>query len=160
MAMARFLCLCCFALTTLVAAYKEHATMPPVHIPYQAPNTLLSHFAAARRAQDAVIIEQIRNTASIYPLIIDSQAFDQLTLVFTQDVWANYSTGVGVLDGIANVTAALSASLEYVETQHHLGTQVIDIDPSGSYARSLTYYRAVHFRKGQMGVAPAGTVRS
>ncbi|KAJ7738400.1 hypothetical protein B0H16DRAFT_1214683, partial [Mycena metata] len=90
---------------------------------------------------------QIRNTLSLYPLIIDGKAFDHLDLVFTQDVYANYSAPLGVINGTDALGVVLQQSLAPVDSQHLLGTCVVqflvDVD-----ARTVTYFQVSHFGKG------------
>ena len=49
----------------------------------------------------------IHQTLNTYPLAIDSKDFGLLSQVFTNDVIANYSTGVGVLQGLTAVEEGL-----------------------------------------------------
>ncbi|KAF5856718.1 hypothetical protein ETB97_007001 [Aspergillus alliaceus] len=96
--------------------------------------------------QDTTAIQQ---TLSLYPFIIDSGEWDQLGRVLHPDIWANYSSYVGILQGIDNVEAALKRALAHVTSQHALSTQVIDVAPDGLTAHSLTYYLATHWGKGK-----------
>ncbi|OCL11105.1 hypothetical protein AOQ84DRAFT_353204 [Glonium stellatum] len=89
----------------------------------------------------------IRQTLSAYPFAIDSKNFDALTNFFTEDVIANYSTPINVLNGLNAVKTALSASLASVHTQHALTTQLINIDGPQT-ASSKTYFTASHFGLG------------
>ena len=54
--------------------------------------------------------DSIRNTIARYPLAVDSKEFSTLSAVFTDDAYADYGQGVGVLEGLATIEAALSAS--------------------------------------------------
>lgn len=54
-------------------------------------------------------ILSIKNTLSLYPLAIDGKDFSLLASVFTTDAVANYSTGVGVLDGLDQIETGLAA---------------------------------------------------
>ncbi|KAK5113607.1 hypothetical protein LTR85_010836 [Meristemomyces frigidus] len=94
-------------------------------------------------SDDWVAIHHVLNT---YPLAIDGKNFALLSHVFTQDVVANYNTGVGVLQGLGAVEAGLQESLAPVSTQHAFTTTVIDIH--GQTANSTTYYTASHFGHG------------
>lgn len=89
----------------------------------------------------------IKRTLSAYPFAIDSKDFDALANVFTEDVVANYSAPINVLDGLDAVKSALSASLAPVHTQHALTTQLIDLDGPQT-ASSKTYFTASHFGQG------------
>ena len=53
----------------------------------------------------------VKQTLSAYPFAIDSKDFDALANVFTEDVVANYSAPINVLDGLDAVKSALSARL-------------------------------------------------
>ncbi|KAK4546749.1 hypothetical protein LTR36_001481 [Oleoguttula mirabilis] len=79
-------------------------------------------------------------------IAIDSKEFALLGDVFTQDVVANYGSGVGVLQGLSAVERGLQESLAPVTTQHALSTTVIDV--YGSSANSTTYFTASHFGRG------------
>jgi hypothetical protein len=96
---------------------------------------------------DAGTIEAIRNTLAIYPFAIDGKNFDALSKVFTADATANYSAPLNVLHPLTSIQSTLKASLECVTTQHLYGTQWIDV-LSPTTARSITYFRAAHFGKG------------
>jgi hypothetical protein len=97
---------------------------------------------------DAGTIEAIRNTLAIYPFAIDGKNFDALSKVFTTNAVANYSAPLNVLTPLSSIQSVLETSLACVTTQHLLGTQWIDI-LSPITARSVTYFRAAHFGKGQ-----------
>lgn len=141
-----FLCCSLLAIAPQTSATHEH-NRPPSLIPYEPLSTLPSLLESARSPHDPDIIEQIRNSMALYPLIIDSKTFPSLSLIFAKDIQANYSTGLGVLIGLENVIATLQTNLKNVSTQHQLGTQVILVQPGGNLARSVTYYRAAHFKK-------------
>ncbi|KAL8789663.1 MAG: hypothetical protein Q9195_006716 [Heterodermia aff. obscurata] len=114
--------------------------IPPSSLPTAYPNSLT--------AQNPTLDLQIRNTLSHYPLAIDGKNFSALSLVFTQDVVANYSAPLGVLTGLASLMSTLETSLAPVRTQHALSTEVIEILEGESTARSLTYVTATHFGMG------------
>lgn len=97
---------------------------------------------------DAGSIEAIRNTLAIYPFAIDGKNFDALSKVFSADVVANYSAPLNVLTPLSSIQSVLKESLACVTTQHLYGTQWIDI-LSPTTARSVTYFRAAHFGKGE-----------
>lgn len=97
---------------------------------------------------DAGTIEAIRNTLAIYPFSIDGKNFDALSKVFTTDAVANYSAPLNVLTPLSSIQSVLETSLACVTTQHLLGTQWIDV-VSPVTAKSVTYFRAAHFGKGE-----------
>lgn len=96
---------------------------------------------------DAGTIEAIRNTLALYAFAIDGKDFDSLSKVFTTDAVANYSAPLNVLSPLSSIQSVLSTSLACVTTQHALGTQRIDV-LSPVTAKSVTYYHATHFGKG------------
>ncbi len=61
---------------------------------------------------------------------------------------ANYSAPIGVVRGLGGVEGALESSLEKVGTQHALSTGVVEVDEGGGRGRSVTYYTASHFGRG------------
>lgn len=96
---------------------------------------------------DAGTIEAIRNTLAIYAFAVDGKDFDALSKVFTTDAIANYSAPLNVLTPLETIQSVLSTSLGCVTTQHLYGTQRIDV-LSPITAKSVTYFRAAHFGKG------------
>ncbi|KAJ5960016.1 uncharacterized protein N7479_007166 [Penicillium vulpinum] len=98
---------------------------------------------------DAGTIEAIRNTLAIYAFAIDGKDFGALDKVFTSDAVANYSAPLNVLTPLSTIKSVLGTSLACVTTQHHLGTQRIDV-LSPITAKSVTYFRAAHFGKGDL----------
>ncbi|KAJ7120811.1 hypothetical protein C8R44DRAFT_736536 [Mycena epipterygia] len=66
------------------------------------------------------------------------KGLDHLDLVFTRDVYANYSAPLGILNG----TVTLAATL-----QHLLGTCVVPFLGKDD-ARTVTYFQASHFGRG------------
>ena len=109
---------------------------------------LPSTYSVATHPQDPIALEQIRNTLALYPLAIDGKNFAALDLVFSQDVVANYSAPLNVLTPLSIVQSVLQKSLAFVQTQHKLSTQVIEIMPHDCQAMSLTYFEATHFGQG------------
>lgn len=99
---------------------------------------------------DAGTIEAIRNTLAIYAFAVDGKDFDALSKVFTTDAIANYSAPLNVLTPLKTIQSVLSKSLGCVTTQHLYGTQRIDV-LSPITAKSVTYFRAAHFGKGDKG---------
>lgn len=67
---------------------------------------------------DWVAIHQVLNT---YPLAIDGKDFALLSQVFTEDVVANYGTGLGVLQGLSAVEAGLQERCANASTQAFIG---------------------------------------
>lgn len=118
---------------------------PPTPI---SPSSLPTAYPGSLTAQDPALDLQIRNTLSHYPLAIDGKNFPTLSLVFTQNVVANYSAPLGVLTGLASVISMLEASLAPVRTQHALSTEVVEILEGETEARTLTYVTATHFGVG------------
>ena len=96
--------------------------------------------------QDASSIEAIRNTLALYAFAIDGQNFAALGESLATNIVANYGPPLGVLTPLSTIATTLSAALQCVTTQHHLGTQLIQIRSLTS-AFSITYYRALHFGK-------------
>ncbi|KAK5953612.1 hypothetical protein OHC33_005556 [Knufia fluminis] len=102
---------------------------------------------------DVTSIEAIRQTMALYALAIDGRNFEALRKVFTIDTRANYSDPIGVLNGVQAIIDTLPPGLaNFVSTQHHLGTQYIDICSPNS-AVSVTYFQATHFFTPYNGVA-------
>ena len=131
--------------TTLgVIADSSPPALPPAIPPFSLPTS----YPGSLTAQNPAIELQIRNTLSHYPLAIDGKNFPSLSLVFTQDVIANYSAPLNVLTGLASVMSTLEASLAPVNTQHALSTQVVEILNGGTEAKTLTYVTATHFGVG------------
>ena len=52
----------------------------------------------------------IHQTLHTYPLAIDSKDFSLLSRIFTEDVIADYSSGLGVLQGLSTVEETLEAA--------------------------------------------------
>jgi hypothetical protein len=71
---------------------------------------------------DSTAVISLQQTLALYPLAIDSKNFAALDQVFAPDIVANYSTGVGVLNGLPMVISVLNANLVPVLTQHDLTT--------------------------------------
>lgn len=104
-------------------------------------NDLATLFPNSSGPQDAADFVQIRNTAMLYPLVIDGKNFGALGNLFTQDVVANLSQGP-VINGLQALNGALAASVATVASHHNLGTQYINIASSGCSAESITYFHA------------------
>ena len=104
----------------------------------------LANPSGPQRPDDFV---QIRNTAMLYPLIIDGKDFGAFSNLFTQNVVANLSQGP-VINGLPALEGALAASVAKVDSHHNLGTQYINIDNDGCTAESVTYFHASLLGKG------------
>jgi len=132
----------------------EQSTFPTTNViePYSLPVA----YPLSLKSQDAGIQDQIRNTLAHYPLAIDGKNFDALDLVFTEDAVANYSAPLNVLRGLSQIQFVLKQSLAPVLSQHAYGTQVIEILEGSRSAKSVTYYTASQFGRGNK----TGKVRS
>ena len=103
--------------------------------------------------------ESIHQVLNTYPLAIDSKDFGLLAKVFTEDAFANYTGVLSNLNGLAAIQSGLSASVANVDSQHLLGTTLIDIEPplyphggpynkpsgGGDHAKSTMYFQATLF---------------
>ncbi|KAL3463456.1 hypothetical protein BJX64DRAFT_287474 [Aspergillus heterothallicus] len=136
---------------TAPATLRNSASATPSAQPQPQPYPLASlpSLFPPRADPDPTPIESIRQTLALYPLAIDSKNFSSLSLIFAPDAVANYSAPLGVLTGLPEIESVLNASLACVTTQHSLGTQVINV-LSHEMARSVTYYTAAHFGKGDL----------
>lgn len=110
--------------------------------------SLPTSFPRAQSLQDAVALEQIRNTLGLYPLSIDGKNFDALEHVFTPDAVANYSAPFSVLRSLPTIKATLKKVLAPVDSQHMYGTQVVEIRHGGCEAAAVTYFTANQFGRG------------
>lgn len=89
----------------------------------------------------------IQNTLALYPIYLDSKNFGGFTSIFTPNVSADYSTSIGVLNGIPEIQSTLSAALANVTTQHSLTTQYFEVIGAGQ-ANTTSYFVAAHFGMG------------
>ncbi|KAJ5163202.1 uncharacterized protein N7500_005032 [Penicillium coprophilum] len=138
----RFLSLCTLSLGVASSAVASTTSgVAPIEI-----SSLASSYTS-KPYTDAGTVEAIRNTLALYAFAIDGKDFDALSKVFTTDAVANYSAPLNVLTPLKNIQSVLDTSLACVTTQHMFGTQRIDV-LSPSTAKSVTYYRAAHFGKG------------
>ncbi len=71
---------------------------------------------------DSKVVLSLQQTLALYLLAIDSKSFVALDQVLAQDVVANYSAPLGVLNGLLTVESVLQTSLAPVLTQHSLST--------------------------------------
>lgn len=93
----------------------------------------------------------IQKTLSLYPICIDGQRFDKLSLIFAADATANYpGFPVPILSSLDSIASALENSLEKVTTQHALTTQVINVKANGKEAESVTYFSVNYFGTGDL----------
>ena len=92
--------------------------------------------------------EQIHRTLNLYPLAIDRKDFSLLSSVFTSHAFANYTGPLANLNGLSAISTGLAASVAHVDSQHLLGTTVIDIDSNGKRANSTQYFQASLFGQG------------
>jgi ketosteroid isomerase-like protein len=107
----------------------------------------LALFAAGDVFQNPVDIDSIRHTLALYSFSLDSKNFDGLGSVFTPDAVADYSQPIGVLHGLSEIQATLSAALARLKTQHSLTTQHIKL-LGHRRANATTYVIASHFGVG------------
>lgn len=106
-------------------------------------------YAPAAYPQPASIIAQIVNTLALYPLAIDGGNFSALSLVFTEDVVADYPVaGLGILTPLSVLEQGLAAASANTNSQHAYGTQIVEITGEGQ-AKSSTYFTATLFGKGK-----------
>ena len=139
----KLLSLCALSVAAVTSVLASTTTyVPPIDL------STLADGCTPEVYTDAGSIEAIRNTLAIYPFAIDGKNFDALSKVFTTDAVANYSAPLNVLTPLSSIQSVLESSLECVTTQHLYGTQWIDV-VSPLAARSVTYFRAAHFGKGQ-----------
>ena len=149
-----FMLLACISLLFLTNALSEITISCPSNgsLPSNTSAVGMADLPAAYSGvtypQDPTVVEEIRNTLALYPLAIDGKDFASLDLIFTQDIVANYSAPLDVLTPLSGVQLALQNSLAYVQTQHKLSTQLIEVMPDGCQAKSLTYLEATHFGQG------------
>ena len=106
-------------------------------------------YASTAYPQSTRDLAQIINTLALYPLAIDGQNFSALSLVFTQDVIADYPVGgIGAVESLPVLEQAITTASQYTTSQHSHGTQLVKITSKG-HAKSLTYFTATLFGKGK-----------
>jgi hypothetical protein len=93
------------------------------------PIALAATFTAAR-SWPPIMPEDpsagIRNVLAHYCIILDTKTYSNLSLVYTQDAFANFMTiGLGLLNGLPAIEAAMNASLYGIPTQHAMTTSYI-----------------------------------
>lgn len=116
---------------------------------YIAPFDLPTIYAASTSGQDAAAANEIRNTLALYPIAIDGKNFDILSEVFADDIIANYTITLGVLTSVPAIAKGIQAAVQFVTTQHQLGTQAIDVREGSCEAKSVSYFTATHFGQGR-----------
>lgn len=89
--------------------------------------------------------EKIHQTLDTYPLAIDRKDFSLLSQVFAPNAFADYTGALSNLTGLPAIEAGLAASVAGVNSQHLLGTTVIDIHGHNGTANSTTYFQATLF---------------
>lgn len=134
-------------MVTLFASSSSASTTTalPAAIP---SSSWTAAYALAACPQPATEIAQIVNTLALYPLAVDGGNFSALSLVFTEDVLADYPVaGIGLLTPLSVLEQALAAASANTHSQHAYGTQIVEITGEGQ-AKSLTYFTATLFGKG------------
>ena len=91
--------------------------------------------------------ESIHQTIHTYPRAIDSKDFALFSEVFAPNAFANYTGDLSSLNGLSAIRKGLAASVANVDSQHLLGTTVIDIHSDRTSANSTTYFQASLFGK-------------
>ena len=136
-----------FMVTAFASLSSASTTTPlPPAIP---SSSWAAAYAPAAYPQPATIIAQIVNTLALYPLAIDGGNFSALSLVFTEDVVADYPVaGLGILTPLSVLEQGLAAASANTTSQHAYGTQIVEITGEGQ-AKSLTYFTATLFGKGK-----------
>ena len=126
-----------------LSSFAQNNPIAPIPI-YAVPTS----YPLSLTRQDADLQDQIRNTLAHYPLALDGKNFAALNLIYTADAVVNYSAPLNVLTGLPQIEAVVEQTLRAVLTQHSYGTQVIEIEKGKTRARSVTYFTATHFGKG------------
>ena len=136
-----------FMVTLFVSSSSAFTTTAlPTAIP---SSSWTAAYALAAYPQPATDIAQIVNTLALYPLAVDGRNFSALSLVFTQDVVADYPiAGLGVLTPLSVLEQGLAAASANTNSQHAYGTQIVEIMEEGQ-AKSSTYFTATLFGKGK-----------
>ena len=127
-----------------ISAPASMTTALPAAIP---SSSWTAAYASAAYPQPATDIAQIVNTLALYPLAIDGRNFSALSLVFTEDVIADYPiAGLGILTPLTMLERSIVAASVNFNSQHAYGTQIVEITGEGQ-AKSLTYVTATLFGK-------------
>ena len=126
--------------------YASATTALPTAIP---PSSWTAAYVSAAYPQSATDIAQIVNTLALYPLAVDGGNFSTLSLVFAEDVIADYPiAGLGILTPLTMLEQSIVAASANFSSQHAYGTQIVEITGEGR-AKSLTYVTATLFGKGK-----------
>ena len=113
------------------------------------PSSWTAAYVSAAYPQSATDIAQIVNTLALYPLAVDGGNFSALSLVFTEDIIADYPIAeLGILTPLTMLEQSIVAASANFNSQHVYGTQIIEITGDGQ-AKSLTYVTATLFGKGK-----------
>ena len=126
--------------------YVSTTTTLPAVIPSSSRTTV---YAPAAYPQSATDIAQVVNTLALYPLTVDGGNFSALSLVFTEDVIADYPIlGLGILTPLTMLEQSIVAVSANCYSQHAYGRRIVEIMGEGQ-AKSLTYVTATLFGKGE-----------
>ena len=106
------------------------------------PQSNFARSTAASYGSGLTPYESVLQTLNTYPLAIDSKTPSLFPVVFTQDAVANYTGPLSNLTGLDAIRDGLLASVQYVLSQHQLGTTVVNIAEDGASANSTTYFTA------------------
>ena len=129
-----------------ISAPASTTTALPAAIP---SSSWTAAYASAAYPQPATDIAQIVNTLALYPLAVDGGNFTALSLVFTEDVIADYPiVGLGILTSLTMLEQSILTTSASFTSQHAYGTQIVEITGEGQ-AKSLTYVTATLFGKGK-----------
>lgn len=108
--------------------------------------------ARGSRANPLSTWEEIHETIHSYAPAIDAKSLPALSRVFLPDAVANYTGALSDLHGLHNISVALFALAGGVNTQHQIGTTLIDIHDKRygrESANSTTYFTATLFGDGK-----------
>ena len=118
-------------------------------LPAAIPSSWTAVYASAAYPQPPTDITQIFNTLALYSLAIDGENFSALSLVFTEDVIADYPiAGLGILTPLTRLEQSIVATSASFTSQHAYGTQIVEITGE-RHAKGLTYVTATLFGKGK-----------
>ena len=93
--------------------------------------------------------QQIHQILHLYPLVIDRKDWDNASLIFAEDVTADYNGVLAAGKGLDEIKAGMKEGTKGVSSQHHLGTTVINIAEDGKTANSTVYVVATMFKDPQ-----------
>lgn len=94
--------------------------------------------------------EEIHQTLHRYAPIIDMKDFARLDQVFSQNAHINYTGFLSNVNGLPAIRTGLTKSVMGIQTQHLLGTTIIDMEHGPASmgkkgANSTTYFQASLF---------------